>query len=589
VTRSRRFDLTGFGAAAAFAVLLAAGNAVWVFLDHSTPAWDQSTYLSDALLYRQGWAVDGIHGLLSAIDHVDPMHGPLFPIAMVPFFKLFGNEPRSGLILNVALAPFLYVSAGQIAWIVFRNWVARLLTIFLVAMMPLLVGLNHEVLQDFTLATLATVSVLLLLMSDRFRNLWLTLGLGLAMGLGTLAKVTFPGFIAGPLVVVIAHAVLSAARERGERTTLESLMPQIGNFLAGAAVYLVVVLPWYLPHLSATAEYVRSTTSGPLSEGVGPVHPLTFHAIASFTTGMVNLHLSWVIALAGLIAIALAFPSLLALLRRRPLDLDRVAGLAVLLAWAIVPYIALATAHNQDVRLMAPAMVAMAIIVAGAISYVRQTWARAALIAIPAVLLVYQNVNHVTPITPGFLPGDLALSVGGYEAMIPLDDRQIGFQRLPGDDLGTPVIERVEQIARSETRGFGPRTLCMLETEPVINGNTMRFLSLQRGDPFAIEETLVGPGGTRELRETLEGCDFALYVKQPKPDPETAGERIVIVNEPYAANHMTPSLFKVFRGTRSSVPITPPGESSGGGSRVWVLVREPSGRVPSTSSGAAQP
>ena len=51
----------------------------------------------------------------------------------------------------------------------FRNWRARLLTILLVATMPLMVGLLHQDLQDFPLTTLATLSLLLLLKSDLFR------------------------------------------------------------------------------------------------------------------------------------------------------------------------------------------------------------------------------------------------------------------------------------------------------------------------------------------------------------------------------------------------------------------------------------
>ena len=68
----------------------------------------------------------------------------------------------------------LYFSAGEIAWIIFRSWVARLLTIFLVATMPLMVGLFHTVLQDFLLVTLATLSLLLLLKSEGFQRRWMT-------------------------------------------------------------------------------------------------------------------------------------------------------------------------------------------------------------------------------------------------------------------------------------------------------------------------------------------------------------------------------------------------------------------------------
>ena len=46
-----------------------------------------------------------------------------------------------------------------------------------------------------------------------------------------------------------------------------------------------IIAPWYITNLQPTLDYINSTTSGPLSEGAGPEHPCTFHAIASFTTG----------------------------------------------------------------------------------------------------------------------------------------------------------------------------------------------------------------------------------------------------------------------------------------------------------------
>ena len=80
---------------------------------------------------------------------------------------------------------------------------------------------------------------------------------------------------------------------------------QLVNLAGAALIYLVVAAPWYVPNFSATLDYIRSTTGGPLSEGAGPTDPLTFHAITSFTTGVIDFNLSWVILLLGLIAVAL--------------------------------------------------------------------------------------------------------------------------------------------------------------------------------------------------------------------------------------------------------------------------------------------
>ena len=76
-----------------------------------------------------------------------------------------------------------------------------------------------------------------------------------------------------------------------------------------------------------------------------------------------------------------------------------------------------------------------------------------------------------------------------------------------------------------------------------------------------------GPADIKELEETLSGCNFAIYVKQPEP---SGGEqnRPELVNEVFAANYMTPRLFRLFRGPSRTFP--PADENP-----VQVLVRMP--------------
>ena len=86
----------------------------------------------------------------------------------------------------------------------------------------------------------------------------------------------------------------------------------------------------------------------------------------------------------------------------------------------------------------------------------------------------------------------------------------------------------------------------------------------------------------------MSGCDFALYMKQPRVTGESAGERITIINEEYAANHMTPSLFALFEHpAKSFVPSRRPSPTirlrdtsakPGRGNRVWILRRDPGAR-----------
>lgn len=583
--RKPELDLTSFRAALIFALLAAIGNAVWILLDHSSPPWDQAHYLSVSLQYRHAFDSEGILGLLRAIRSVDTSRGPLFPILITPFVTIFGAGARGGMILNILLAPVLYLAAGQIAWIVFRSWAARLLTILLVATMPLLVGLYHNVFQDFLLATLATVAILLLLLSDRFQRRWLCAGLGLAIGLGTLTKVTFPIFVVGPLLVVAAQIALSW-RERGQRgstDTRPNLRELATNLALAGGVFLVVVLPWYLPNFSATREYAQSTTSGPLSIGAGPKHPLTFEAITSFTANLVNSDVSWIVGLVGLIAIALNLPALRALFRR-PANVDRLLKLALLLSWLLIPYLFLVTAHNQDVRLMAAAMPAVAVIVAGAIAAVRSQRVRAALVAVAVIALGYQTLNHVTSITPGFLPKDVSLKVSSYSAVIHLDDEPIGYEQLPGPDYATPIVDYLQRAVERGPDSSAAHSVCLLETEPVVNDITLGFVAATHGDPLVFFNVHAQPEDGSSLASTLSSCNFAIYARQSRPSPNLKDVRLTLVNEEFAARAMTPRLFRLFpgasrvfsTGTRPEVEGEDKYASvAGKADRVRVLIRHP--------------
>jgi 4-amino-4-deoxy-L-arabinose transferase-like glycosyltransferase len=577
--RSSWLDPKGLRFAIGFAVLAACANGVWILLDNSTPSWDQSHYLTVTLTYREALESGGPVELLRAIHSTDPSHGPLFTVLMLPLVGIFGSGPRSALLLNFLLAPVLYVSAGQIAWIVFRDWIARLLAIGLVATVPILVGLNHEILQDFLLVTLTTVSLMLLLQTDGFQRGPVAVALGLAMGLGTLTKVTFPLFVAGPLVVVCVQIIVSQVAGKDERDPHRAPAKVLARNIGLAALaYLIVVAPWYGPNLSATLEYVRSTTSGPLSLGAGPTNPYTFDAIASFSLGVVNANVSWIILLAGIVAVALYFPRLKEL-AVRPIDWRPILVIAFLLAWVLVPYLSVALAHNQDVRLMAPAVPGLAVLVAGAVSAVAYPRVRLALIAILGVLLSYQTLNHSADVTPSVLPGQLDARLGSYEAVIPLSSKPIGYERLPSPDYGTPVVAYIEDVlGQSET----PPTVCLLESEPVVNSNTFRYLAEARGDEYVFTDILVQPGELDSLRERLQECDFALYVRQPPPNPITAGSRLELVNAEYAARYMNPDLLSIFSGPQRTFAVGEPvviaGQNnylttSGSGAWVHVLTR----------------
>lgn len=537
--------------AAVVAVLAAAANSLWLLLDRGTPAWDQGWYLYLAVTYQDALADGGVDHLWEVLPTVDASRGPFYVLAVMPLMAVLGNSVTVALLLNMLLAPVLYLTAGEIALTIFRSAAARLLTIVLVAGTPIVVGLQHEPLQDFLLITLASVAVLCMLRSDVFLHRGATLAMGLAMGLGALTKVTFPAFVAGPVLVMLVHLVVIGVRRRREAQLGRRLL----NLVLAGVIFVAVAALWYARTWDATLAYIESTTNGPLSVGVGPEDPLTLHNVTAFTLAVVNNHLSWVLVLVGALTLLLNVPSL----ARRLASTERLRTLrdaALLGSWFAIPFLALVTGHNQDVRLMAPAFVAYVVALAGGLVAIRPVALGRALVGVTVLALVFQTVNRLTPVAPGWLPDRVAIQAGSHWLVQPVQDStQIGYLRLPKQDRGTPIFRWLEQHAPRDAEGRPTGSVCLLATTSVVNYNTFSFLNGARDDTFTFRDVLVADGGEDELLAALEGCTFALHVPMFAGDGEIADPRLAYVNGPYASSHMTRSAFRLFDGPSKRFPI----------------------------------
>jgi hypothetical protein len=544
-----------------FAVRVAVGaaavNTTWVLLDRSTPSFDQASYLTVAIQYNQAVDAGGLDALPDTMTALDPARGPLYVLLLMPVMAVLGNDQASGLWLNALIAPVLYVAAGEVGWRLTRSWLVRLLAILLVAGTPILVGLQHDTLVDFLLAALAALSVWGLLVSDHFLRRWPMVGAGVAMGLGTLTKVTFPAFVVGPAVVSLLWALTSLrGAEDGKQVGR-----RCANLAIALALYLVIVLPWYLPHLDATREYIKSTTGGALAAGAGPENPLTWHNLVSFNLAVFNQHLSWLLVLAGVVVLLAHVPTFGRHVRSPGGDFWwRLAWLAT---WIAVPYVLLMTGSNQDVRLMAPAFVGIAVALAAGLGTLRPAPLRIGLAVATCAALAFQTANRVVPLGPGWLPATADVVVGDQYVGTPIaSSSPLGYERLPRRDRATPVIDWIEERADRDAEGRPTGVVCLLAAYPFINNNTFRYLNLAHEDTFQMSDVRIGPGGEDQLAADLSTCDFALYV----PPVDDRDARLEIVNDPFAANHMTPRLFDIFDGPSKKFPM---GEQSRARSDAW--------------------
>lgn len=543
------------GQTAAMSLLACLLDVAWIAASHTSPQWDQAHYLDLTFHYLQ--AVTGPGGpfaLLRSLYQLDPGGAPLFPLLSVPFYWM-AHEGLSGpLLLNLVELPLLLFATGSIA-VHLGGERARTVAVAAVATMPLLVGLLHEQLQDYTLLVAVTVSVALLLKSRCFQRTGPSLALGAVAGAGILVKVTFPVFLVGPLAVVLAASVLGVAFQAGSAAgNVPSRRTLVLNGGGAAALATIIGAAWYLPQWAPTVAYVRSATSGALAVGTGPRNPATWTNVGRFTVGLIDGDLSWGFALALVAGVLLAATALVHQSVRSHGARNRLFACFFLLAWIGVPYVTIALGHNQDVRLMAPAFPGIGVAIGVAVANVYSALVRRVLVL---GILAYGLIQTAVLTWPVSLPiGSGAFSIGTAVGALTvnLTGEPIGYEARPARvDYGAQVIAGVHfacsrTVAREQACIVG-----VLESDAVVNANTLQYFADVRGYHFQFLTISASAGHTARLLRVLSTLDVALYMAPPPVS--VVGQRVAILDAGYADAFMTRAAFGLFGGPSLRIAV----------------------------------
>jgi hypothetical protein len=168
------------------------------------------------------------------------------------------------------------------------------------------------------------------------------------------------------------------------------------------------------------------------------------------------------------------------------------------------------------------------------------------------------------PFTIPLLPSQIAVPVRLGWVYYPISPpRSMGYERVPqAVDYMVPVMNYLE--AESKTIQSPRPVVCVLETDPDINWNTLSYLVDENGDSYDVVEVHFY-GSASRMQADLEACNMALFV------PSLAGGegvRTIIANAGFAATHMNAADFALFDVPVRSFPID-------FGEQVQVLVRQP--------------
>ena len=532
------------------AVLTVSG--VWAAIDRQTPEWDQAHYLDVVYQYRAALHAGGLGNLMASVWSLDPSHPPLYELSLLASSFLFGETPIAAFILNLVLWPVLLLSVSDIAARLYGRRTA-ILAMALTATMPLVVGLSHEVLEDFELVTVVALSVALLLRAKLFSSWRASLALGAVLGVASWSKATFAVYLILPMAIISVQAALLLPQELRNPTSRHAGLARLRNGAAAVAIAVALAAAWYLPHLGPTLDYIRSATGGSLAIGTGPANPLTLHNIGVFTLGAIDTAIGLPVAVLAVLSMVLVLPRWLMMRAKgtRTGMVREMVAAAVLVGWAGLPYLAVVTAHNQDFRLMAGALPAIAILTAALILALPIPLLRwfgvAALAAAGTALTVGMTWPFTLPLLPTQFAVDTRLGWVYYPISPP---QQLGYERIPQSvDYMNPVMAYLASVTRGEHAS--PPVVCVLETDPDINVNTLTYLADVSAEMYTFQE-IHFTGDSSGMQADLHVCDVALYVPPP---PATGSGRVTILNQSFAQTHMTARDFAIFGGPRPTFPI----------------------------------
>jgi 4-amino-4-deoxy-L-arabinose transferase-like glycosyltransferase len=461
-----------------------AASAAWLLLNRAPSQWDDSWYLTNSLTLFDSLG-GGLPAYAKAYLSMLRIKPPLITVLPTPIYLLLGRNPRLAYLVDLAAMPVMLGALYSIARRLGTRTTA-LVAVFIAGTMPLLYGLSHWFLVDYLLTALVCLTVYLVFIALERQETRIFFWMGTVCGLGLLVKISFPLYVFLPILYLLIRSSKSGA-----------------SLIALLAPALALTLPWYaLNYRDAIARAFFSGYS-PLVHaagyGTGPV--FSVRAISTYLFNLIN---SGASAYYSLLALALLpfwirptfwkDPT-----RHRPERL-------VLILWAF-PFAIFLFAPNKDLRLVAPILPVLALILAFALT----SAARGNRIGLTGVLVVPLTTFLHTSF--GLL-GKLQLSVGP----VIFTARELHFagvyQRTPW-----PHREILEHIVHAAKIVNGVKPLVLVATDTAdFNVNNFELAAVQYHLPLNIAASAYETDQA-SLLASLRSASFVIYKDGGTPEP----------------------------------------------------------------------
>ena len=422
---------------------------------------------------------------------------PLFFLSTPFFYHIFGEGSVGAAMTNILYLALLLLATYKIGRHLYsRN--AGILAALLLSLFPQIYGQARVPMLDLSLTAMVAVSVWLLLETDHFRRTGWTLLLGLSMGLGMLAKWTYPIYVAGPC----AWYLWQSWRAGPTVVRRLRLLPRWLNVLLAILLGLGLAALWYVPNMSGVKAHLFDASQHVNIDVVGRWSPgnilFYFH----------HLYLAQVLDFFFILFLASAA---WCFYRR-----DKWRWLFV--AWLIIPYLffTLVIVVNKTPRYYLPVLPAVSLFVTAAIVSLRAGWARRLTAASAAgVVLLQFCVFTYSP-----LHGRLFQRLGSEKSYMlnmepgsrygrAFNNRlEVGLLSPESSDWGVEgLIRDLIRKKRQRVGENGQGRLLILSDLFVLSSHTFRYyLSIHGEDRLKILS--FDPAEYPEIREVRDICSL---------------------------------------------------------------------------------
>ena len=234
-------------------------NWAWLSTNVVILGWDRPRHLIESLVYNDILEQVTLRSLFEAWTH-SGYYPPLYHLAMVAFYKLFGVSMDVAVAVNMVFLAVLLISAYGLGSRIGGRRVG-LLSAFVTSTLPMIFAMSRYTYIEFALTAMVATSFWLLLLCEGFDHKVYSLLLGACAGVGLLTKWTYVLFVLPAVAIVVWRAGLLARARTGLRTL------RVDGKWAGisAAAAAALTLVWYLPNLESVGQLPLGYLLLPLS------------------------------------------------------------------------------------------------------------------------------------------------------------------------------------------------------------------------------------------------------------------------------------------------------------------------------------